>query len=186
MPHHFRIATTLLLTAMISLAMSLPAAAATFNTGKIEAHGDWHSLTLSLGEERHFRAMEGASYSDAIFSFNVTTGACELPWLELRVELATYQEENRTVNVVPADLRVDEETIHSGKAQFITRRGDDGFYVQFQLETQDLMLEEMRRGELLRLRMMRGEDDPWFMVFSLSGADAAIARMRRKCRSANP
>lgn len=181
-----RPALTLLTMAMIGLASSLPAAATTFNTGEVEAHGDWHSLTLSLGEERHFRAMEGASYSDAIFSLNATAGACDLPWLELRVELPAYQDESRTVNVVPADLRVDEETIHGGEVEFITHRGDDGFYVRFHLEEQDLLLQEIRRGELLRLRMMRGEDDPWFMVFSLTGASDAIRRMQRQCQSAAP
>jgi hypothetical protein len=171
---------------MISLTASLPAAATTFNTGDIEAHCDWHSLTLSLGEERHFRAMEGSSYSDAIFSLNATARACDLPWLELRVELEAYQDESRTVNVVPADLRVDEQTIHSGEAKFITHRGDDGFYVTFHLQEQDLLLEEMQDGDVLRLRMMRDEDDPWFMTFSLAGADDAIARMRRQCKPAAP
>jgi hypothetical protein len=86
------------------------------------------------------------------------------------------------VNRVPADLRVDHETIHGGEAEFITERGDSGFYVQFLLEEQPLLLEEMRRGETLRLRLMRAEDDPWFMVFSLEGAAEAMARAERLCR----
>ncbi|MFO8045551.1 MAG: hypothetical protein R6U30_06735 [Halomonas sp.] len=161
------------------------ATAAVYNTLDAEAHGQWQSLTLALGEERHYRALEPHSYSDSLFSVNVTPGACERPWLELRVDLGERQPESRVVNRVPADLRVDHETIHSGAAEFITERGDSGFYVQFLLEEQALLLEEMRRGETLRLRMMRGENDPWFMVFSLAGAAEAMARARRQCRSDN-
>ena len=159
---------------------------ATFNTGDVETHGAWHSLTLTLGEERHFRAMEGRSYGDSLLSVNVTPGVCDLPWLELRVELDEHQAESRTVNRVPVDLRVDHETIHSGWAEFVTLRGDSGFYVHFILEEQPLLLDEMRTGETLRLRLMRAEDDPWFMTFDLDGAEAALARMLRQCRAAAP
>jgi hypothetical protein len=168
----------------LALAVAIPAVAATtFNTGDIRTHADWHSLTLSLGEERHLRAMEASSYSDAILSVNATPGACDQPWLELRVELDEYQAENRTVNLVPLDLRVDHETIHGGRAEFVTHRSDSGFYAHFHLEEQRLLLEEMCDGETLRLRMMRSEDDPWFMTFSLDGADEAIARMQRQCEA---
>lgn len=123
------------------------------------------------------------SYSDAIFSVNASAGACEVPWLELRVALAENQAESATVNRVPADLRVDHTTVHSGSADFITERGDNGFYVRFALPDLDLLLDEMAKGELLRLRMMRGKDD---MVFSLTGADAAIGRGLRQCRLTTP
>ncbi|MFY0989158.1 hypothetical protein [Halomonas sp. C05BenzN] len=160
--------------------------ATTFNTADVESHGHWHTLTLSLGEERHFRAMEGYSYSDSLLSFNVTAGVCDLPWLELRVELDEHQPESRAVNRVPVDLRVDHETIHGGTAEFVTERGDSGFYVHFYLPEQSLLIEEMRRGETLLLRLMRGEDDPWFMTFSLEGADEAIAGAERRCRETRP
>ncbi|MFN2332202.1 MAG: hypothetical protein ABR580_10165, partial [Halomonas sp.] len=101
--------------------------------------------------------------------------------LELRVDLGERQAENRVVNRVPSDLRVDFDTIHSGQAEFINERGDSGFYVQFFLEGKPLLLKEMRRGETLRLRLMRAEDDPWFMTFSLSGASEAMERARRQC-----
>ncbi len=175
-----RLATLLLLT----LCLAGTASAAGYNTSDIEAHGGWHSLILSLGEERHFRAIDQQSYSDAIFSVNASAGTCDLPWLELRVELAESQARSATVNRVPADLRVDRATIHSGSADFVTERGDTGFYVHFALPKQDLLLEEMAEGELLRLRMMRGEDDPWFMVFDLAGAGEAIERARRLCSTA--
>ncbi|WP_416138534.1 hypothetical protein ACM26W_19070 [Halomonas sp. HK25] len=157
------------------------ASAAIFNTIDAETHGQWQSLTLILGEERHYRALEASSYSDSLFSVNLTPGACERPWLELRVDLGERQAESQVVNRVPADLRVDHETIHGGQAEFITERGDSGFYVQFFLEEQPLLLEEMRRGETLRLRLMRAEDDPWFMVFSLEGAAEALERAQRQC-----
>ena len=163
------------------LTAAIPASAAIYNTVDAETHGQWQSLTLTLGEERHYRALEGSSYSDSLFSVNLTPGACERPWLELRVDLGERQPESRVVNRVPADLRVDHETIHGGEAEFITERGDSGFYVQFLLEEQALLLEEMASGETLRLRLMRAEDDPWFMVFSLEGAAEAMARARQQC-----
>ena len=127
--------------------------------------------------------MEASSYGDSLFSVNVTAGRCDVPWLELRVDLGERQPESRVVNRVPADLRVDHETIHGGEAEFITERADSGFYVQFFLEEQALLLEEMRHGETLRLRLMRGEDDPWFMTFALEGAAEAMERARQLCRA---
>lgn len=167
---------------LATLLTPVTATAAVYNTIDAEAHGQWQSLTLALGEERHYRALEASSYSDSLFSVNVTPGACELPWLELRVELGERQPESRVVNRVPADLRVDHETIHSGQAEFITERGDSGFYVQFLLEAPALLVEELRHGETLRLRMMRAKEDPWFMTFALEGAAEAMNRAQRQCR----
>jgi hypothetical protein len=169
----------------LALLLTLPAAAqaTNYNTQEVEAHGAWHSLTLRLGEERHFRAMEGNTYADSLLSVNATAGICDLPWLELRVELDEFQPESRTLNRVPLDMRVDEATIHGGQAEFVTERGDSGFYVHLHPEDQALLLDEMREGEILRLRMMRGEDDPWFMVFDLNGADDALARMEALCEA---
>lgn len=182
MPRRSRLAPSLLpLVLSLYLLLAGPAAATTYNTSDARAHGGWHSLALSLGEARHFRAIDQHSYSDAIFSVNASAGACDLPWLELRVELDDYQPESATLNRVPADLRVDHEPIHSGRAAFVTERGDRGFYVRIALPELDRLLDEMADGELLRLRLMRGEDDPWFMAFSLAGAGEAIARMQRLC-----
>ncbi|PMR74795.1 hypothetical protein C1H69_12135 [Billgrantia endophytica] len=164
---------------------SPPAQATSFNTGDIEQHGNWHSLTLSLGNERHFRALEQHSYSDSILSLNYTPGVCDLPWLEVRVELDENQAESRVANLVPGDLRVDHDTIHNGMAEFITQRGDSGFYVNFYLDEQALLVDEMRNGETLRLRFDRGEEDYWFMSFDLNGADEAISRAERSCRDAD-
>lgn len=166
----------------MGLALAGPATAVQFNITEVERHGAWQSMTLSLGEERLYRALEGDNYADAHFSVNITPGACEAPWLELRVDLGEHQPESHVVNRVAADFRVDEQTIHSGEAEFRTERGDSGFYVQFDLPEQSLLLDEMRRGETLRLRMMRGPDDPWFMVFALDGASEAMDRMAQACR----
>ncbi|MCG6656841.1 hypothetical protein HOP52_03490 [Halomonas campisalis] len=161
------------------------AGATSFNTSDLEAHGRWHSVTLSLGDERHFRALEQHSYSDTLLSLNFTPGVCDLPWLELRVELDEHQAESRVANLVPADLRVDHDTIHGGMAEFITQRGDSGFYVNFYLNEQALLIEEMRQGETLRLRLTRAEEDYWFLTFDLDGADAAIDRAERQCEAAS-
>lgn len=168
--------------ALTGLVLAGPAAAVQFNVAEVERHGAWQSMTLSLGEEHLYRALEGDNYADAHFSVNVGPGACDAPWLELRADLGEYQPQSRRVNRVAADIRVDEKTIHSGQADFRTERGDDGFYVQFDLPEQPLLLDEMRRGEILRLRLMRGPDDPWFMVFSLDGAGEAMDRMMQACR----
>ena len=168
---------------LATLLTTASASAAIYNTVDAETHGQWQSLTLALGDERHYRAMEASSYGDSLFSVNVTAGRCDVPWLELRVDLGERQPESRVVNRVPADLRVDHETIHGGEAEFIIERGDSGFYVQLFLEEQALLLEEMRHGETLRLRLMRGEDDPWFMTFALEGAAEAMERARQLCRA---
>lgn len=64
--------------------------AATFNTDDVVIHDHWQSMTLSLGE-RHYRAVETHSYSDATLSLNATSGVCDLPWLEMRVTLEQQQ-----------------------------------------------------------------------------------------------
>ncbi|QFU00174.1 hypothetical protein FIU83_00780 [Halomonas sp. THAF5a] len=188
MPRRPRLAPLLPLCSMLLLSAGLllagPAAATNYNTSDVQAHGGWHSLALTLGEARHFRALDQQSYGDAILSVNASAGACDLPWLELRVELDDYQPESATVNRVPADARVDHAPIRSGRAAFVTERGDRGFYVRLALPELDRLLAEMADGELLRLRLMRGEDDPWYMAFALAGAGEAIARMRRLCAQA--
>ncbi|QOR37168.1 hypothetical protein HNO52_00625 [Billgrantia diversa] len=169
---------------LVGLALAGPASATNYNVSDAEQHENWHSVVLTLGEERHFRALEQTSYSDSILSFNYTAGVCDLPWLEVRVELQEHQPESRVANLVPGDLRVDHETIHSGMAEFITQRGDRGFYVNFYLDTQDQLTDEMRGGETLRLRLDRGDGDYWFMSFDLAGAEAAISRAERLCEAA--
>jgi len=168
-----------------ALLVASGAKATTFNTSDAERHERWQSATLTLGEERHFRALEAHSYSDATLSLNFTAGVCDLPWLELRVDLDERQPEDRAVNLVLADLRVDQATIHSGMAEFLTERGDTGFYAHFYLEEPSLLIAEMRRGETLRLRFTLAEDKPWYMTFALSGADAAIGRAETLCQAAD-
>ncbi|MCC5881030.1 MAG: hypothetical protein JJU25_00130 [Halomonas sp.] len=168
-----------------ALLSASPALATNYNVSDIEAHENWHSLSLSLGDERHFRALEQHSYSDSILSVNYTPGVCDLPWLEVRVELEELQSESRVANLVPADLRVDYATIHSGAAEFVTQRGDRGFYVNFYLDELDLLIDEMRDGETLRLRIDRGNEDYWFMSFDMAGAAEAIARVERLCEAAS-
>ncbi|TFH87837.1 hypothetical protein EQG41_06085 [Billgrantia azerbaijanica] len=174
-----------ILALLAGLGAAVSAGATTFNTTDAERHGHWQSAVLTLGKERHFRALEAHSYSDATLSLNFTAGVCDLPWLEVRVDLDEHQPKDRAVNLVPADLRVDHATIHSGMAEFITERGDSGFYAHFYLEEQPLLVTEMRRGETLRLRFTLAEDRPWYMTFALSGADAAIGRAEALCQAAD-
>ncbi|WP_311946293.1 hypothetical protein [Halomonas piscis] len=77
---------TILAGALLPLGTLLasPTPASSFNTDNIQAHGTWHSLSLSLGKERHVRALEQHSYSDSVLSVNATPGACDQPWLEMR------------------------------------------------------------------------------------------------------
>ncbi|RTR04526.1 hypothetical protein EKG36_09050 [Halomonas nitroreducens] len=169
---------------LLALAVAIPAQAGRYNIDAVERHEAWHSLRLTLGEERHARAVEQHSYSDTVFSVNASPGACDRPWLEMRVELGEVQAESATVNRVPADLLVDEGRVHAGQAAFITERGNSGFYVRFTLPDTAAALADMRSGEVLRLRIHRAEQDYWFLVFRLEGARAALDRMHRLCRAA--
>jgi hypothetical protein len=169
-----------------TLLLSLPSAhAVSFNVEDDQRHDHWQSMVLTLGDERHFRAVETHSYSDATLSVNATQGVCDLPWLEMRVELAQSQGESRTVNQVPARLRVDErERVHS-VAEFITERADNGFYAHFYLDDISQLIADMGEGEQLFLGFDQGEQDPWYMTFSLEGAGQALARMQTLCRRAS-
>ena len=168
------IAASLLVTATMSTA-------ATFNTEGVATHDHWQSMTLSLGSERHYRAIETHSYSDATLSLNATAGVCDLPWLEMRVTLEQQQGESRAVNLVPARLRIDEQPVIDTMAEFITERGDDGFYAHFYLSDLTALMADMRQGEQLFLGFDQAEREPWYMTFSLQGADAAINRMLTQC-----
>ncbi|NYT71441.1 hypothetical protein HZU72_03255 [Halomonas sp. QX-2] len=155
--------------------------ATTFNTDDVATHDHWQSMTLSLGGERHHRAVETHSYSDATLSVNTTSGVCDLPWLEMRVTLEQQQGESRTVNLVPTRLRIDERPVIDTMAEFITERGDDGFYAHFYLSDLETLMADMRQGEQLFLGFDQEEREPWYMTFSLKGADAAINRMLTQC-----
>ncbi len=173
----------LLLAVGLGLALGSSAHAATFNVEDSVQHTHWQSMSLVLGDERHFRAVETHSYSDASLSLNATPGVCDLPWLEMRVELDERQGESRAVNLVPARLRVDDATRHESMAEFITERGDNGFYTHFYLNDVTSLIEEMREGDAFYLGFEQGEQAPWFMTFSLQGAEAAIERMQAACHA---
>lgn len=173
---------------LVAMAIAVPmmvatsmANAATFNTDDVVIHDHWQSMALSLGDERHYRAVETHSYSDATLSLNATSGVCDLPWLEMRVTLEQQQGESRAVNLVPARLRIDEQPVIDTMAEFITERGDDGFYAHFYLSDMQPLIADMRQGEQLFLGFDLEERDPWYMTFSLQGADAAINRMLTQC-----
>ncbi|MDQ7730870.1 hypothetical protein [Halomonas sp. SpR8] len=164
-----------------SMAVTPATNAATFNTEDVASHDHWQSMTLSLGGEQHYRAVETHSYSDATLSLNTSPGVCDLPWLEMRVTLEQQQGESRTVNLVPTRLRIDEQPVIDTMAEFITERGDDGFYTHFYLSDLEALIADMRQGEQLFLGFDQEEREPWYMTFSLQGADAAITRMLTQC-----
>ncbi|WP_235825501.1 hypothetical protein [Vreelandella rituensis] len=172
-----------LLAVGLSLALGTSVHGATFNIEDSVQHMHWQSMSLVLGDERHFRAVETHSYSDASLSLNATAGVCDLPWLEMRVELDERQGKSRAVNLVPARLRVDEAIRHESMAEFITERGDSGFYTHFYLNDVTSLIEEMREGDAFYLGFEQGEQAPWYMTFSLQGAEAAIERMQAACHA---
>ncbi|MCL7929250.1 hypothetical protein [Halomonas llamarensis] len=172
---------------VISL-LSAIAFATSFNVSDAKRHAHWQSMTLTLGDERHFRAVEGHSYTDATLSVNATRDVCDLPWLEMRVTLEEHQGKSDTLNVVPALIRVDDGEIRHAVAEFITQRGDDGFYAHFYINALEAVLADMRDGEQLFLAFElstfeQGEREPWHMTFSLDGADTALKRMQGACYS---
>lgn len=166
---------------LVFLSVAGQAQAIHYNTGDVEPHGRWKSLVLTLGENRYARALDESSYGDSMISINAQPGNCQQPWLELRVKLEERQAESGVQNQVEADIRIDEQPIHSGSVDFITNRGDDGFYARFNLAETAQLLDEIATGELMRIRMMRSENDPWFMAFGLDGAGQAIKRMTQLC-----
>ena len=161
------------------------ASAATFNMQDVQTHGHWQSMALTLGNEHHFRAIETNSYSDATLSLNATQNVCDLPWLEMRVTLEQQQGESKTVNLVPTRLRIDEQPVVDTMAEFITERGDDGFYVHFYLGDMQTLMAQMRQGEQLFLGFDQGAQAPWYMTFQLEGANEAIERMQTLCNTAS-
>ncbi|MDN3554275.1 hypothetical protein QWY74_12545 [Halomonas almeriensis] len=172
-----------LLAGLLAWLLVAPALATSYNIRDAQPHGDWHSLRLTLGEERHVRAIEQSSYSDSVLSVNATPGACGQRWLEIRVMLDEVQAESTTWDRVPVDVMIDQGDVYTGEAAFITERGDDGFYVRLTMPDTSALLDGMRHGETLRLRIHRAAEDYWFMVFSLKGADQALTRMNRLCET---
>lgn len=171
--------------ASASLFIAPLALAATFNMQDVQTHGHWQSMSLTLDNEHHFRAVETYSYSDATLSLNATQNVCDLPWLEMRVTLEQQQGESKTVNLVPARLRIDEQPMVDTMAEFITERGDDGFYVHFYLGDMQTLMTQMRHGKQLFLGFDQGEQAPWYMTFQLEGASEAIERMQALCEAAH-
>mgnify|MGYP003663516115 CR=1 FL=1 len=185
-PHSLRLCSLSFAVVMMTPWLATPiASAATFNTDAVAYHDHWQSMTLSLGDERHYRAVENHSYSDATLSVNATSGVCDLPWLEMRVTLEQQQGESRTVDLVHTRLRIDDKPMVDTMAEFITERGDDGFYAHFYLTDWATLLADMRQGEQLFIGFDQAQKAPWYMTFSLQGADAAITRMLGQCEQGN-
>lgn len=167
------------------------AQAAPFDVSDAETYGDWQAATLSRSaagqQERHFRAVDATSYGDATLSVNATPGVCDMPWLEVRVALDDIPDEAGTAEVVPAQLRVDERTLRPAVAEFFTEQDNNGFYVHFYLNDLAGLLDDMRAGQQLFLGFEQGEREPWYMTFSLDGAEGAVDEALARCwRASQP
>lgn len=172
-------------TLMAGMILGGGAQAATFDVSDAEAYGGWQAATLSRSaegqQERHFRAVDTTSYGDATLSVNATPGVCDMPWLEVRVALDDATDEAGTADVVPAQLRVDERTLRPAVAEFFTEQDNNGFYVHFYLNDLAGLLDDMRTGQQLFLGFEQGEREPWYMTFSLDGAEGAVNEALARC-----
>lgn len=187
--YHFRAllsrALLVSLTLTAGLLTSTTSVAVDFNTAEQQQHGMWQSLVVSLGSESHVRVIENSSYSDAMLSVNVTPGSCTQPWLEVRTSVGENQPLSERVNDVPADVLVGDHYTLTGRVELLTERGDDGLYLRFHDLDMTTLLQQMRDGQELHLRIRMTEDvnDYWFMTFSLEGAAEALSRMNQLCFS---
>ncbi|WNK19983.1 hypothetical protein P1P91_14330 [Halomonas piscis] len=161
------------------------AQAATFDVSDAETYGGWQAATLTRSaegeQERHFRAVDTTSYGDATLSVNATPGVCDMPWLEVRVALNDAPAEAGAVDVVPAQLRVDDRTLRPAVAEFFTEPDNNGFYVHFYLNDLAGLLDDMRAGQQLFLGFEQGEREPWYMTFGLDGAESAVDEALARC-----
>jgi len=174
-----------LLVALAAMSVSAATLAENYNTQGLEHHGDWQSLSVTLGAERHVRAVQRASYTDAMLSVNATPGACLRPWLELRSALGAQQPRSDVVNTVPVDVLIDDHRALSGRAVLTTERGDDGLYLRFDELDVAALQRQMATGTTLNLRIRMSDSvaDYWFMAFSLDGAGEALERLSLLCAS---
>lgn len=121
--------------------------AASYNTVDVQRHADWHSLRLAPGEESHARRLRAALAEDSL-------DARRDPGRERHLGSGAGGCHGRSGRD------------YTGEAAFITKRGDDGLYVRLTMPDTEALLDSMRHGETLRLRIHRAEEDYWFMVFS--------------------
>lgn len=142
----------------------------------------WAVTTLGSDDSRVFRAFNGSDYSDAYLAVNYRAGVCDLPDLEMRVTLEERQRTTEVVNLAPTDIRIDRLQPHGARAELSTRADDDGFYARFYVEDQAQLLREMRRGDMMRLRLSGEEGHHWHMEFRLYGADQALPLAADECR----
>ncbi len=170
---------SLLLTGALLLAT--PAAATMFNADRVEPSGHWHSLRLSLGEARLFRATNTLDQPGTAFSVDFAPPHCQ-PRAELRVEMHEFVATPET-RQGSASLRIDDLAPFAAPADLRRDPGDSGAYALFSLDEPYRLLHELRSGEVLRLRL--GDDDePWELDFALDGAGPALDRAARLCRRA--
>lgn len=164
-----------------ALLLATPAAATMFNADRVEPSGHWHSLRLSLGEARLFRATNTLDQPGTAFSVDFAPPHCQAR-AELRVEMHEFVAEPETRQDT-ASLRIDDRAPFAGPVELQREPGDSGAYALFHLDEPYRLLHELRTGETLRLRL--GDDDePWELDFALAGAGPALDRAARLCQRA--
>ena len=173
---------TLALTMGLLSGLATPALALMYNQEGVEAAGHWHSMTLTLGEERTYRASNGYDMPGTAFSVDFAPPACR-PRLELRVEMGEVASRDETLEA-DAALRVDRAEPHAGPAVLARERGDSGAYVSFSAAAPYRLLHELHVGDALRVEIDDGVE-PWYLRFGLPGAAVALDRAARQCREAS-
>lgn len=162
--------------------MARPAMALMYNQKDVEPAGHWQSMTLSLGEERIYRASNRYDMPGTAFSVDFAPPECR-PRLELRVDMGEIASRDETASA-DATLRIDRETPHGGPATLAKERGDSGAYVSLTTAAPYRLLHELNVGDTLRLKIDDGVE-PWYLSFQLPGAAIALDRAARLCHEAS-
>lgn len=166
---------------LLSILVLSEGKAETYNASQYREHGSWDSLMLSLGSERFYRAINTSSYSDTFLAVDYYDKKCTTPRLNIRVDSEEVRDKTEVINVLPMQVRVDRNTTHKTRVEISTERGDDGFYLAFSPASSGLLLNEMKKGSMVRFRIEM--DNPFYLEFGLNGSMAAINRAGGLCRS---
>ncbi|WP_458526617.1 hypothetical protein [Onishia taeanensis] len=162
--------------------LATPAMALMYNQQDVEAAGHWASMTLTLGEERTYRASNRIDMPGTAFSVDFAPPTCR-PQLELRVDMGEVASRDENISA-DAALRVDRFTAHAGSATLAKERGDNGAYVSFSNAAPYRLMHELHVGDTLRLAIDDGVE-PWYLSFQLPGAAIALDRAARLCHEAS-
>jgi hypothetical protein len=156
--------------------------AAIYNSYMSQGHGRWSSLKLSLGDDVFYRAVNSTDYSDFVFSVDFPGESCS-PHVEGHFSQSTSAETTEYIRVAPAFFRVDRYPVHEALVEYSTVRGDKTVYFEFALADMARLENEMKQGNVLRLKLepIYGPGDDVFVELSLVGSRAALDRAYALC-----